>query len=246
MAVATKKATTKKATVKRAPVKAAKEQPKVKPAPVPGYEDPIDDELELSDEERELLADGEDEDGDVEAAMRNRPQVADVWHWKRSVTAGTHKLNELAARLDPAKPKFPYPVDLPDHQKEFWLNIVNSKPVGFFEKCDMVLLRMYVRNAADLARLDEEITADGDLILNMRGDAVVNPKIKVRTIVEARLVALSTKLMSQPSSRNEGRDDMNRNKSKRQSAERAAEAVEADEESLLARPMYGGGSNAVN
>jgi len=157
---------------------------------------------------------------------------------------GDRQQAELAAALQ-AKltggPVFPFPAELKGEHKPYWTETVNSKPHDYFTLSDVHLLKLYCRVAADIDRLDREIAEEGSVILNMRGNPVVNPRVLVRSIAETRLLALSTKLRLQPSARYDSENDRKQS-DKKARADRSVRAIEMDEDGdddgLIARgPM---------
>lgn len=160
------------------------------------------------------------------------------------MTPGDRQQAELAAALQAkltGQPVFPFPAELKEEHKPYWTETVNSKPHDYFTLSDVHLLKLYCRVAADIDRLDREISEEGSVILNMRGNPVVNPRVLVRSIAETRLLALSTKLRLQPSARYDSENDRKQS-DKKARADRSARAIEMDEDEeddgLIARgPM---------
>lgn len=208
--VPAKKVPTKKPAVKRTRAK--------KPDPATDDDD-LDDILGDDDESRPL-----------------EPPPAPV----RRITVGDRKLAELLAALRPDVPKLPYPFGLLDKYKPFWLDLVNSRPVDFFNDGDIPLLKLYVRLAADVARLDAEIEAEGEVIYNARNNPIVNPKVVVRSFHEQRILAITGKLMAAPSSRHQNDETQKGQAGKANRAKKAAKAMETQdgEPPLLASPAH--------
>jgi P27 family predicted phage terminase small subunit len=156
------------------------------------------------------------------------------------MSTGDRQSAELAAALrakQTGQPVFAFPAELRDIHKSYWTEVVNSKPHDYFNDGDVHLLKLYCRVAADIDRLDGEIEAEGSVVLNMRGNPVVNPRILVRSIAETRLLTLSTKLRLQPSARYSSDQDRNQSQKKR-SADRAVRAMhddDGDDDGLIAR-----------
>jgi P27 family predicted phage terminase small subunit len=135
--------------------------------------------------------------------------------------------NELAAALNPDKPIYPFPPDLPEHHKKIWTDIVNTKTSDYWTRGDEVLLRMYCRNAADVDRLNDEIELEGEVLYNGKGNPVVNPKLVIRGFAEARLMTLASKLRMQPSSRVDRKVEANATTRKKQAGAAAAVIMSA-------------------
>jgi phage terminase small subunit len=155
---------------------------------------------------------------------------------------GDRQQAELAAALRAkmtGQPVFPYPAELHSDHKPYWVETVNSKPHDYFNAGDIHLLKLYCRVAADIDRLDREIAEEGSVILNNRGNPIVNPRIVVRSLAETRLLSLSTKLRLQPSARYDSENDRKQSDKKR-NADRAARVIEDEDDGdgLIARgPM---------
>lgn len=172
----------------------------------------------------------------------------------RRMAPGDRQQAELAAALQAkmtGKPVFAFPPELKEEHKPYWTEIVNSKPHDYFNLCDLHLLKLYCRVAADIDRLDREIAAEGSVVLNTRGNPIVNPRCIVRSMAETRLLSLSTKLRMQPSSRYDSEQDRNQSDKKRK-ADGAVRAMNGDgdedgDNDLIARGGAGwGGSASVN
>jgi len=143
---------------------------------------------------------------------------------------------ELAAALSFKKngePAFSYPPELPAEHKPYWLEVVNSRPLNYFNAGDITLLKMYCRAAYDSERLSKEIDREGEVIRNQKGNPVVNPKVLVRSINESRVMSLSAKLRVQPSARYDSGNDK-KQAEKTRNAEGAARTIDEDGDDLLA------------
>lgn len=105
----------------------------------------------------------------------------------------------LASRMT-GKPLFPYPPELDPRYRPYWLELVNSYPVGYFELSDIPLIRMYCQKAYDIERLTKLIEEHGEVTLTSRGYAI-HPYVKARSVAEATFMTITTKLRNQPASR---------------------------------------------
>jgi phage terminase small subunit len=158
----------------------------------------------------------------------------------RRMSTGDRQSAELAAAMrarTTGQPVFPYPAELREIHKSYWLETVNSKPHDYFNAGDVHLLKLYCRVAADIDRLDGEIEREGSVVLNMRGNPVVNPRILVRSIAETRLLSLSTKLRLQPAARYDSDGERNQN-AKKKKADASVRAIDDDGDDLLATGMH--------
>lgn len=208
----------KKPAAKKVPVKRAKRIP-----------------TDLADMDADELVDAIDdlEDDEGEESPRQTKRLS----------TGDRQSAELKAALQlkaNGLPVFPFPPELKEEYKPYWTELVNSKPFDYFNKGDIPLLKLYCRAAADIDRLDEEISTEGCVIPNARGNPVVNPKVVVRSIAESRLMGLSVKLRAQPASRYDSANDRKQTE-KTAKANAAAEALEGskghvdeDDDGLLA------------
>lgn len=184
-----------------------------------------------ADELVDAIDDLEDDDGEESPRQTKR------------LSTGDRQSAELKAALQlkaNGLPVFPFPPELKEEYKPYWTELVNSKPFDYFNKGDIPLLKLYCRAAADIDRLDEEISTEGCVIANARGNPVVNPKVVVRSIAESRLMGLSVKLRAQPASRYDSANDRKQTE-KTAKANAAAEALESskghvdeDDDGLLA------------
>lgn len=215
---------TRKPVIKKAPA-AAKRPPARKRAYRNADPDP-DDFVDAMDE----ADDGDDES--QEATVRLSRRMPD--RQQAELTAA------LSAKLKGA-PMFPFPAELKDEHKPYWVETVNSKPHDYFNLGDVHLLKLYCRVAADIDRLDREIAEEGSVVLNGRANPIVNPRVLVRGFAETRLLSLSSKLRLQPASRYDSENDKKQGVKKKR-ADAAVNAIEDDEDDLLA--TSGGGISA--
>lgn len=177
--------------------------------------------------------------GAVQPAKKKRPRAEAGGDRppSRRMSTGDRQQAELTAALRAkmtGQPVFPYPAELSEEHKPYWVEVVNSKPHDYFNAGDIHLLKLYCRVAADIDRLDREIAEEGSVILNARDNPIVNPRIVVRSLAETRLLSLSTKLRLQPSSRYSSDQDRNQ-AGKKRAADRGARTMDDDDDDLLAR-----------
>lgn len=177
------------------------------------------------------LVDGLDDDEDDDGPPQRQ---------SRRMSTGDRQQAELVAALRAkatGAPVFPFPPELKDEHKPYWTETVNSKPHDYFNAGDIHLLKLYCRVAADIDRLDREIAEEGSVVLNARGNPIVNPRVVVRSLAETRLLSLSTKLRLQPSARYSSDDDRSQGakKKKADAAARAMDDDDGDDDGLIAR-----------
>lgn len=162
----------------------------------------------------------------------------------KRMSPGDRKAAELAASIDLRavdKPVFPYPSDLREEYKPYWLTLVNSKPADYFTNGDIPLLKMYCRAAWEVDELDVQIRREGHTIEGAKGGMILNPAVTARSIAETRILSLATKLRCQPSSRMDSENDKKQTeKSKRaqQTAKNLLGGSGDDDSDLIARPGH--------
>lgn len=142
---------------------------------------------------------------------------------------------ELAAQMQARlsnEPIFPYPPELSNDLKPYWVELVNSFPLNHFQVSDITMMKMYCQCAYDIERQNVMIASEGEVVLGARA-AIVNPRVKVRESNRATLLALATKFRNQPASRM-NTDNFKRKRQRAQDAAQGAEAVTGDEDGLLA------------
>ena len=94
-------------------------------------------------------------------------------------------------------------------------------------------MKMYVQCAHDIDRINLMIADEGEVVVGGRGAPMVNPRCKVRDNRCATLLALATKFRNQPASR-VNTENFGTRQGKAQTANKAAETVDNDEDGLLA------------
>jgi phage terminase small subunit len=149
----------------------------------------------------------------------------------RRMSTGDRQQAELTAALRAkltGEPVFAFPPELSAEHQPYWVEVVNSKPHDYFNLGDIHLLKLYCRVAADIDRMDREIVQEGSVVINARGNPIVNPRVIVRSMAETRLLSLSTKLRMQPSSRYASDQDREQANKKRK-ADNAARTLHDDD-----------------
>jgi len=170
--------------------------------------------------------DAQDDDSDLgHFEMEGVPQ-----HSRRTMELEA----QMAARLH-NEPIFPYPPELPKELRPYWLELVNSFPKDHFRVSDITMMKMYCQCAYDIERQSIKIGEEGEVVIGSRGQAIVNPRCKVRESNRATLLALATKFRNQPASR-QNTVNFSRNARKAGIAAEAAQTLAEDDEGLLARP----------
>ena len=142
---------------------------------------------------------------------------------------------QMAARLS-NKPVFPYPPELDEKYKPYWIELVNSFPKDHFQISDITLMKMYCRAAYDVERITLMIEEEGEVVMGGRGPTV-NPRVKVRTDAQNTMFVLATKFRNQPASRTAIDDHQSRQK-KATNAGNAARTIHDDDDGLLAGKVH--------
>ena len=134
-----------------------------------------------------------------------------------------------AAQAQPIEP--PAHVHLRDCDHPFWLSIVHARARENWTQTDLENAANLARCKADIERLQQEITAEGDTVVNQRGTVVVNAKHNLLETLTRRAMALSRMLhVHAEATVGEARAE----KKPSQTARAAKEAVIDD--GLIARP----------
>lgn len=81
------------------------------------------------------------------------------------------------------------PCDLP-----FWASLMDARAKHKWNNSDLESAGNLARCKADIERIQKEIYSEGDVIENMRGTPVVNPKHQLLETLSRRSVALSRML----------------------------------------------------
>ncbi len=132
------------------------------------------------------------------------------------------------------EPIFPYPPELEEELRPYWVELVNSFPKDHFQVSDTTFMKMYCQCAYDIERQSLQIKEEGEVIQGARAP-MMNPRCKVRDSNRSILLALATKFRNQPASRVNTENFKNR-RQKAEAAVGAASAIQGDEDDLLASP----------
>jgi hypothetical protein len=102
-----------------------------------------------------------------------------------SATAAVAAAQSSGAIIPPAH------VRLRDCDHPFWLSIVNARARENWTAVDLENAANLARCKADIERIQAEITAEGDTVVNQRGTQIVNPKHLLLETLTRRCMALS-------------------------------------------------------
>lgn len=120
-------------------------------------------------------------------------------------------------------------VTLRDGDLPFWWSIVRARATSSWNASDLEQAANLARCKADIERLQQEITAMGDIIENDRGKPIINPRHALLEVLSRRSVALSRMLHVHA----EATQGESREQSKRAAPEQ--DAKEAARSSLIPR-----------
>lgn len=172
-----------------------------------------------------------DDDDDEGAADVGMPEM-------EGLPQNNRRTIELEAQMQArvtGEPIFPYPPELRTELKPQWLRLVNSFPSDHFKVSDIPLMIVYVQCAHDIERQNLLIEEEGEIVVGGRGQAIVNPRCKVRDARIGALMGLATKFRNQPASRVNTENFQGRAQ-KAGTAAAGAQAAASDEDDLLATP----------
>jgi hypothetical protein len=102
------------------------------------------------------------------------------------------KIEAFKAVAEELKP--PAHVTLRANDKPFWESIVRARAKSTWNEVDLENAANLARCKADIERLQNEITTEGDVIENQRGTPIVNPKHTLLETLTRRAMALSRML----------------------------------------------------
>jgi hypothetical protein len=88
----------------------------------------------------------------------------------------------------------PAHVHLRDCDRPFWLSIVRARARRNWTDVDLENAANLARCKSDIERLQREINAEGDVVMNQRGTQIVNPKHTLLETLTRRAMALSRML----------------------------------------------------
>jgi hypothetical protein len=148
--------------------------------------------------------------------------------------------NAAQARMVQARvPEPPDHVNLREGDRPFWDSIVRARDYESWNAADLEQAANLARCKADIERVQMEINAEGDTIINARGTPILNPKHTLLETLSRRSVALSRMLHVHA----EATVGESRHQTKRSSMQREAEDIRQMPpkhgvfDSLIAPPM---------
>jgi hypothetical protein len=135
----------------------------------------------------------------------------------------------LAGQIQP-----PPHVKLRECDIPFWCSIMDSRPRDAWDNADLEMAANLAKAKADIARLHEEIEAEGDIIENLKGTPIVNPRHALLETLTRRSVALTRMLHCHPEAK-EGPSEKQtaRHKAGKEAAVKAAAVKQDDDAGLI-------------
>jgi hypothetical protein len=138
-----------------------------------------------------------------------------------------------AAQSGPILP--PAHVNLRPCDVPFWESLTRARARENWTAADLENAANLARCKADIERIQLEITAEGDTVVNQRGTQIVNPKHTLLETLTRRMMALSRMIhVHAEATVGEARAEKKPN----QAAGKANQAHEATDDGLIARPMH--------
>jgi hypothetical protein len=129
--------------------------------------------------------------------------------------AVTAMQNAMAAPIEP-----PAHVNLRPHDMPFWESIVKARARDKWDDADLEVAANLARCKSDIERIQRELDAEGDTLVNERGTTVLNPKHTLLETLSRRAVALSRMLHVHPEAKaGRAQDQGNKLKKEREAAE---------------------------
>ena len=133
--------------------------------------------------------------------------------------------------LDASPPEH---VHLRDGDLPFWRSIVRARAADSWNDADLEQAANLARCKADIERLQVEIDAEGDTVVNARGTPVMNPKHSLLETLSRRAVALS-RMLHVHAEATQGRACQTGERTK---AQNKARAKIKDGDDLIAPPVH--------
>lgn len=141
----------------------------------------------------------------------------------------------VKAMVNAAKPDIEVPawVTLTDSARPFWIGVVRARARDEWQDVDLVVAAQLAQCQADIAEEDEALRAEGRVIKNERGTAVMNPRTTVLEQLARREMALMRTLRMGGRVAGDARDEQGKRQLER-GARKARQQVEEEDEGLLA------------
>src|SRR5690554_6034265 len=122
----------------------------------------------------------------------------------------------------------PEHVSVPEDAMKFWRSITKARAADRWNDSDLEVAAELARTKANIERLNAELEAEGDVIVNGRGTPIVNPKHNLLETLTRRMVALSRVLqVHAEATQGKSRDQVKANQAQAE-AEKAVQNVDSD------------------
>lgn len=111
---------------------------------------------------------------------------------------------------------------------KFWRSITKARAADRWNDSDLEVAAELARTKANIERLNAELEAEGDVIVNGRGTPIVNPKHNLLETLTRRMVALSRVLqVHAEATQGKSRDQVKANQAQAE-AEKAVQNVDSE------------------
>lgn len=122
----------------------------------------------------------------------------------------------------------PEHVSVPEDAMKFWRSITKARAADRWNDSDLEVAAELARTKANIERLNAELEAEGDVIVNGRGTPIVNPKHNLLETLTRRMVALSRVLqVHAEATQGKSRDQVKANQAQAE-AEKAVQNVDSE------------------
>jgi len=123
-------------------------------------------------------------------------------------------------------------VNVPEDAMCFWRSITGARAKDRWTNADLEAAAELARTKANIERLNIELATEGDIIENLKGTQIVNPKHNLLETLTRRMVALSRMLqVHAEATQGKSRDQVKANK-----AQAGAKETIDSADDLIARP----------
>lgn len=128
----------------------------------------------------------------------------------------------------------PEHVVVPEGAMKFWRSITKARAADRWNDSDLEVAAELARTKANIERLNAELEAEGDVVVNERGTPIVNPKHNLLETLTRRMIALSRVLqVHAEATQGKSREQVKANK-----AQAAAEKAAKEADSELIPGLY--------
>jgi len=151
---------------------------------------------------------------------------------KRNRSDSVASQTQFYSALDASPPDH---IHLREGDMPFWRSIVRARAADTWTDSDLEQAGNLARCKADIERLQTEIDAEGDTVVNAKGTQIVNPKHSLLETLSRRAVALSRMLhVHAEATQGRARDTGQRTKAQN----KARQKKKDDDDGLIAPPVH--------